>query len=145
MLCQCTFQKHGEKKIEQTIFECRSCGLVGDKGICETCYLKCHSRHNAGKHSRIDIDLSDDTSLGKFGTWGEVKKNVMKFGAKRIEQVKKTLEPEVADALIQLIEAQKTQKDMLPLNKVPDYCQCRKVNCEFEQDYFIKAEIDNLL
>ena len=46
MLSPCTVAITGKDPIRQMWFECRTCGLTGDKGMCEVCARVCHMGHD---------------------------------------------------------------------------------------------------
>jgi hypothetical protein len=42
----CTALRTGNTPIIQPIWDCTTCGLLGDHGCCEVCAMTCHSGHN---------------------------------------------------------------------------------------------------
>lgn len=42
---KCTW-KRGSRGIPQKMYHCRTCGLIGDLGICKECAEKCHAGHS---------------------------------------------------------------------------------------------------
>ncbi|KAK8848013.1 hypothetical protein M9Y10_019066 [Tritrichomonas musculus] len=47
----CTFASTGDKFIKQKWYQCRTCKITGDCGICEICAKKCHKGHDVFLHS----------------------------------------------------------------------------------------------
>ena len=42
---RCTFEKGSRGKI-QKMYQCRTCGIIRDMGICEACARRCHKGHD---------------------------------------------------------------------------------------------------
>ena len=54
---QCTFRKTkaGEKKLRQVWYNCNTCKMLGDEGICHACAKVCHGDHDV---TYADYDTS---------------------------------------------------------------------------------------
>ena len=54
---QCTFRKTkaGEKKLRQVWYNCNTCKMLGDEGICHACAKVCHGNHDV---TYADYDCS---------------------------------------------------------------------------------------
>ena len=43
---RCTYEEYGMAEIAQKWYHCKTCGLVGELGMCEACMKACHAGHN---------------------------------------------------------------------------------------------------
>ena len=81
---RCTW-KRGSLGIQQKMYHCRTCGLVGDLGICEACAKNCHQGHSVvevpglkifncdcggecGKHSCKCVPNNQQCTTKRIGT-----------------------------------------------------------------------------
>ena len=81
---RCTW-KRGSLGIQQKMYHCRTCGLVGDLGICEACAKNCHQGHvvvevpglkmfncdcggECGKHSCKCVPNNQQCTTKRIGT-----------------------------------------------------------------------------
>lgn len=49
----CSYIRTGRWGTNQKKFHCKTCGLMGDMGICEVCARKCHTGHNVVEVSSL--------------------------------------------------------------------------------------------
>ena len=53
----CTFRKTIDKQIEQVMYDCNTCNLIGDNALCNACAKICHDKHD------ITINMNENCKL----------------------------------------------------------------------------------
>lgn len=55
----CTFASSGPKYINQRFYCCKTCKIIGNKGICEVCARKCHKGHDVSLKEKSKRSFCD--------------------------------------------------------------------------------------